>query len=262
MIGKAKSISHVSNAINYAKNKKGATEISRHNVAGETGKEIAQEFRVFQNLNARCERNSLSIVISPSIPDGLKLTNKDFARLADDFLERMKLKEQQYISFLHSDKDHKHLHIFVNRIDSDGKAYKDHFISKKAQHIAESIAKDWGFTTAKEIQQQKEERLSRQIINAHEEVLGQKPANIFEYAERMKLFGIQMNLKQTSDGKVVGIKFRIGDDSIKASSVHRSFSAANLQKLIQQSFDALSYTAQERQKRPRIKSNQKPRFRL
>ena len=97
MIGKAKSISHVSNAINYAKNKKGALEINRHNVAGETGKEIAKEFRVFQNLNARCERNSFSIVLSPSIPDGIKLTHADFAKLAGDFLERMKLKEQQYI---------------------------------------------------------------------------------------------------------------------------------------------------------------------
>jgi len=262
MIGKAKSISHVSNAINYAKNKKEAIEISRHNVAGETGKEIAQEFRVFQNLNARCERNSFSVVLSPSIPDGIKLLNDDYAKLADDFLERMKLKEHQYISFLHSDKDHRHLHIFVNRINSEGKAYKDHFISKKVQRIAESIAKDWGFTTAKEIQQAKEERLSRQIINAHNEVLGQKPANIFEYTERMKLFGIQMHLKQASDGKVVGVKFQIGNESIKASSVHRSFSAGNLQKLIQKSFDALSYTAQERQKRPRIKSTKKPRFRL
>ena len=262
MIGKAKSISHVSNAINYAKNKKGATEISRHNVAGETGREIAQEFRVFQNLNARCERNSFSVVLSPSIPNGIKLSNEDFAKLADDFLERMKLKEHQYISFLHSDKDHRHLHIFVNRIDSEGKAYKDHFISKKAQRIAESIAKDWGFTTAKEIQQQKEELLSRQIINAHTKVLSQMPGNIFEYAEHMNSFGIQMHLKQASDGKVVGIKFQIENESIKASSIHRSFSAANLQKLIQKSFDALSYPARERHKRPTIKSTKKPRFRL
>ena len=262
MIGKAKSISHVSNASNYAKNKKGATEISRHNVAGETGREIAQEFRVFQNLNARCERNSFSVVLSPSIPNGIKLSNEDFAKLADDFLERMKLKEHQYISFLHSDKDHRHLHIFVNRIDSEGKAYKDHFISKKAQRIAESIAKDWGFTTAKEIQQQKEELLSRQIINAHTKVLSQMPGNIFEYAEHMNSFGIQMHLKQASDGKVVGIKFQIENESIKASSIHRSFSAANLQKLIQKSFDALSYPARERHKRPTIKSTKKPRFRL
>ena len=259
MIGKAKSISHVSNAINYAKNKKGAAEISRHNVAGETGREIAKEFRVFQNLNARCERNSFSVVLSPSIPDGIKLTHADFAKLADDFLERMKLKEQQYISFLHSDRDHRHLHIFVNRIDSNGKAYKDHFISKKAQRIVESIAKERGFTTAKEIQQQKEERLSNQIINAHEKILPQKPQNIFEYAEQMNLFGIQMHFKQASDGKVVGIKFRIGEESIKASSVHRSFSAANLQKLILQNLRPTTYPEKKKQQN---KPNKKRGFRL
>ena len=262
MIGKAKSISYVANAINYAKNKTDAVEISRNKVVGETGREIAKEFRVFQNLNSRCERNSFSIVLSPTIPDGIRLNNDDFAKLSDDFLERLKLKENQYISFLHSDEKHKHLHIFVNRIDFNGKAYKDHFISKKAQRIAEGVAKDWGFTTAKEIQLQKEERLAREIKDAHNKILQQRPRNIFEYAEQMKLFSIQTHLKKASDGKVVGVKFQAGDDSIKASSVHRSFSAAKLQKIIKESFDALSYTSQERSKRPRIKSTKKPRFKL
>ena len=62
----------------------------------------------------------------------------------------------------------------------------------------------------------------------------QKPQNIFEYAEQMELFGIQMHLKQATDRKIVGIKFQISEESIKASSVHRSFSAANLQKIILQ----------------------------
>jgi hypothetical protein len=240
MIGKAKSISHVSNAINYAKNKKEAVEISRHNVAGETGKEIAQEFRVFQNLNARCQRNSFSIVLSPAIPDGDKLSNRDFAQLADDFLSRMNLKENQYITFLHSDKNHKHLHIFLNRIDSTGKAYKDNYISKKAQRIAERIAIDWNFTTAKQVQQEKEDRSTKQIKEAHEMILTKKPKDIFEYAELMKHFGIVLHLKQASNGKVVGLKFQIGKESIKASSVDRSFSAVNLQKTIQRNIKSKS----------------------
>jgi len=234
MIGKAKSISHVSNAINYAKDKKGAIEISRNLVIGETGKKIAKEFRVFQNLNARCLRNSFSIVLSPTIPDGKKPSNSDFAKLADDFLSRMDLKENQFISFLHLDENHKHLHIFVNRINATGKAYKDNFISKKAQRIAERVARDWSFTTAKEIQQANEERLAKLITDAHKNILSQKPKDIFEYANQMKLYGIELHLKQASNGKVVGIKFQVEKDSIKASSVHRSFSAARLQKTIEQ----------------------------
>ena len=88
MIGKAKSISHVSNAINYAQNKIKAVEINRNKVIGENGKEIAKEFRVFQNLNSRCNRNSFSFVLSPSIEDGAKLAETDFAKIAIDFLIR------------------------------------------------------------------------------------------------------------------------------------------------------------------------------
>ncbi|WP_346863161.1 hypothetical protein [uncultured Draconibacterium sp.] len=125
---------------------------------------------------------------------------------------------------------------FANRIDYNGKAYKDHFISKKAQRIAERMAKARGFTTAKEIQLEKEERLSRQIIDAHKKIMPHNPRNIFEYVEMMQQFGIHSMIKQASDGKVVGLKFRIGKESIKASSVDRSFSAARLQKAIQQNF--------------------------
>jgi hypothetical protein len=237
MIGKAQSISHASNAINYAMEKKGAVEINRNKVAGENGKEIAKEFRVFQNLNARCQRNTISFVLSPSIPVGNQLTNEDFKNLSDDFLSQMNLKENQSITFLHRDADHLHLHIFVNRINYNGRAYKDHFISKKAQRIAERMAKARGFKTAKEIQIEKETRLRTQIKEAHSRILQQSPRNIFEYAQMMQHYGIHSQLKQASDGKVVGLKFHIGKESIKASSVDRSFSAARLQKAIQQNFE-------------------------
>lgn len=237
MIGKAKSISHVSNAINYAMGKKGAVEISRNKVAGENGKEIAKEFRVFQNLNARCQRNTISFVLSPSIPVGNQLTNEEFKNLSDDFLSRMNLQENQSITFLHHDEDHLHLHIFVNRIDYNGRAYKDRFISKKAQRIAESMAKARGYKTAKEIQREKEDRLSTQVKDAHNKILPQNPSDIFEYADFMKSQGIDLHLKQASNGKVVGAKFHIGNESIKGSAVDRSFSAANLQKLIQENYE-------------------------
>jgi hypothetical protein len=149
----------------------------------------------------------------------------------------MNLNENQSITFLHRDKDHLHLHIFVNRIDYNGKAYKDHFISKKAQRIAESMAKARGFKTAKEIQIEKEMRLRAQVKEAHHRIAKQNPHNIFEYAEMMKQFGIHCKLKQASDSKVVGLKFHVGKESIKASSVDRSFSAARLQKAIQQNFE-------------------------
>lgn len=233
MIGKAKSISHTSNAINYARNKIKAEEISRNNVVGDTGTDIAKEFRVFQNLNARCQRNSFSFVLSPAIEDGNNLTKEDFAKITDQFLDHMNLSQNQSISFLHKDRQHTHLHIFVNRIDSKGRAYKDNYIGKKAQRVAEKIAQQWNLATAKKVQQEKESRLRKAIVNAHEKIFRLEPQDIFEYANLMEREGVIVHLKQASNGKVVGLKFQAGDESIKASSVHRSFSAANLQKAIQ-----------------------------
>jgi hypothetical protein len=179
-------------------------------------------------------------VLSPSIEDGAKLAETDFAEIAIDFLIRMNLDQNQHISFLHKDKDHSHIHIFVNRIDAMGKAYKDNYIGKKAQRIAEKIALEWNFTTARKVQQEKENRLASQITKVHEMILPKKPKDIFEYAELMKNYGIELHLKQASNGKVVGLKFQIGKESIKASSVHRSFSAANLQKTIQRNLKSHS----------------------
>ena len=134
------------------------------------------------------------MVLSPAIPVGNELTNQDFANLVDDFLSRMNLKENQSISFLHSDDDHKYLHIFVTRIDSNGKAYKDHFISKKARRIAESMAKARGFITAKEIQKEREQRLSAQVKDAHNKVLkGVSFANILVSAPRGGVLNHIMN---------------------------------------------------------------------
>lgn len=233
MIGKAKSISHISNAINYARNKIKAEEISRNNIVGDTGTDIAKEFRVFQNLNARCQRNSFSFVLSPAIEDGNNLTNEDFVKISDQFLSQINLSQNQNISFLHKDRQHTHLHIFVNRIDSKGRAYKDNYIGKKAQRIAEKIALQWNLTTAKKVQQEKENRLRQAIVNAHEKIWKLMPDDIFEYADLMEQEGVTAHLKHASNGKVVGLKFQVGDETIKASSVHRSFSAANLQKAIQ-----------------------------
>ncbi len=53
----------------------------------------------------------------------------------------------------------------------------------------------------------------------------------------MKQYGIEPILKHASNEKIVGIRFKIGEESIKASAVDRSFSAARLQKLIQQNVE-------------------------
>lgn len=232
MIGIGRSTSYTVRAIDYARTKDYAIEIDRNRVVGETGKEIASEFRIFQNFNTRCIKNSFLFIISPAIEDGRKLTNKEFANISREFLKELGLENHQSITYLHRDEAHFHLHIVCNRLNERGLAKKDNFIGKKAQRIAEKIALNKHLTSAKEIQLNREEKLRGIIETVHKRVLELKPKNISEYAELMEENKIKLILKKDSKGNLVGISFEIESQHIKGSAVNKQLSAKNLQNTI------------------------------
>lgn len=73
---------------------------------------------------------------------------------------------------------------------------------------------------------------------AHNKALTLRPKNIADYTASMRGFGIEVLPKFASNGKLVGTSFQLEGSTIKASSVHRSLSAANLQQL----FDKNNYS--------------------
>ncbi|MDX9694530.1 MAG: relaxase/mobilization nuclease domain-containing protein [Bacteroidales bacterium] len=232
MIGKGKSIAHTARAIEYARTKDNAIEIDRNMVIGETGKEIAHEFKIFQNFNSRCTKNTFSFVVSPTIEDGRNLTKKDFIQITREFLTELELQNHQSITYLHRDREHFHLHILCNRLNENGIAKKDNFIGKKAQRVAEKIALNKNLTTAKEVQMNKEEKLRAIVESAHRKILELKPKDITEYAELMKANQIILILKKDSKENLVGISFQIDNQYIKGSAVNKQLSAKNLQNTI------------------------------
>ncbi|MCC9019801.1 relaxase/mobilization nuclease domain-containing protein [Flavobacterium lipolyticum] len=239
MVGKAKSIGHTSNAIDYGKDKLNAEEITRHNVIGSTGLEIENEFKVYQNLNSNTRLNTLSVVLSPEPEDGRKLTNEDFKQITESYLEKMNLKEHQHIAYVHKDRDHNHLHIYVNRIDNKGNAYNDSFIGKKTSQKANEIAKEKGLISARDKMFQNIEKnrnelkeIKAEIYKKHQEVLKQNPQSFQNWINQMDLKGLEVKPTINKQGQIQG--FRILDKEtkkdFKASEIHRSMSASNLIK--------------------------------
>lgn len=239
MIGKGSSIGHTANAIEYGMEKHNAIEIDRNLVVGETPQEIADEFKIFQDMNTRCENNSFSFVVSPSIEDSKNLSKEDYRDIAQDFMQKMDLHQQQYVAYLHSDKAHKHLHIYSNRIDLKGKATKDNYIGKKASRVAEEIAKERNFTIAKEVQKEKIKQLQKEfgkerltVEHAHKKALEHRPKNIKEYSILMEKQGVKVQPKFAKNQKCVGIKFGVGEKLIKGSTIGKLFSGMNVQAAI------------------------------
>jgi hypothetical protein len=232
MIGRGKSIAHAGVALAYASNKLKAVEIDRQYLHGNTPTEIEQEFRLFQDYNTRCEKNTLAFVLSPTIPDGQTLREQGLRELTRAFIREMKLEEHQFVAYAHRDKAHQHVHLYVNRINFQGKAYDDSFLSNRSSRSAETIALARGLKTARQVQEEKyiqQEGLREVVLKAHTSALTQRPNGIEEYTRLMKEKGVVTLLKRNADGKLIGVQFEGNQgEKIKASDVHRSLSATRL----------------------------------
>jgi len=251
MIGKGKSISHTGKALGYAENKLDAREIDRKYVVGENFKEIRQEFKVLQSVNHHCEKNTLAFVVSPTIADGNKLTDQDWREISQGFLKKMGLQEHQSVSYLHTDTEHKHLHIYVNRIDFAGKAYQDNFLSNRSAQIAKEIAHARGLTLAQQVKTEQQRALipkSEIILEAHRSVLSHAPRQVAEYTRLMKERGVESHLKHDSKGLLVGVTFELAGERIKASDIDRNLTGKKLELTLIRNANKLEQERKEQQK--------------
>lgn len=241
MIAKVSSCKGGTALFGYVVNDKKGFELDRNFLSGQTPKEMFDEMKIIQNQNHRCVNNTFSMVISPSVKDGKKLSNEDLKNITHDFLELMNKSpiRNQYIAFVHTEKDHKHIHIIMNRIQENGKPMNDKFIGKKAQHAIDQVAQKYGLESAKQIMNErlnKEKELSKeeryQIKDLHQEVMKTKPKDFEKYQKAMKSKGIEVVPTINKQGKIQGFRFnnlKTGN-SFKASQIDRNLNLNQLLK--------------------------------
>lgn len=233
MIGKGKSISHTKASISYGwNNEKDAEIVFRQNLLGESPLELTNEFKLTHQLNCSCKKNTLSFVLSPTIEDGKKLTTKDLEKITASFMKEMNLGDRQAIAFIHNDRQHKHAHLYVNRIDFSGIAYNDSYIGKRSQKAAYRVAKTHGLTTVEDIQERKLEAnkdVRAEIRERHLNVLSEiKPKSFEQYIEAMQSHKVIVAPCLNKSNQIQGFRFEYNSQNFKGSEVHRSMSFEKL----------------------------------
>lgn len=235
MIGKGKSISHTKASMSYGWNQeKNAEVVLKDFLHGDSPSEITQEFKMLQDQNYHCTKNTLSFVISPTIEDGKKLDKSKLQDITKQFILEMKLGERQAIAFVHQDKEHKHIHLYVNRIDFRGVAYNDSFIGKRSQLAAEKVAERMGLTTVKQVQFEKEFNLKdirTEIKRRHDLTMKQfKPKSFDAYIKAMETNGVKVIPTINKQNNLQGFRFEFDGHNLKGSEVHRNMSIGNIGK--------------------------------
>jgi hypothetical protein len=176
------------------------------------------------------------LFLSPTIEDGKRLGKEELHAITKRFIHEMKLGERQAIAFVHQDKEHKHIHLYVNRIDFRGAAYNDSFIGKRSQQAAEKTAEQMGLTTVKQIQFEKEFNLKEirtEIKRRHDQTMKQfKPKSFDAYIKDMQINGVKAIPTINNQNKLQGFRFEFDGHNLKGSEVHRNMSLGNIGKQI------------------------------
>lgn len=241
MIAKAKSCVGGTALFNYVIDSRKGYELLRNNLSGETPKDMFQTMQILQNQNSRCKNNTISAVISPTIADSQKMNDRDLRVLAVEFLLGLQIDptKAQYIAFVHTEKEHKHIHIIANRIDENGKALKDNYIGFEAQRVAHEIALKYGWTSIRQENENKKQRADNTnlitknaIKSAHREVLGQKPKDLQQYIRLMLEKQIEVKPTINKQGNIQGYRFihLPTGTNLKASEIDRNMKLNDLFK--------------------------------
>jgi len=228
-------------AVEYVLDKKKAAEIlATDGVRTKDAKAIIQSFIQQTNLNSRMIKTVGHISLNFSAQDKDKLSNLKMVEIANEYMERMGIKDTQYIIVRHYDKEHPHIHLVFNRVDYQGKAISDKNDLFRSEIICKDLTFQFGLYLAKGKENVKEHRLREpdktkyEIYNVLREVVPNcKSWNVLIKA--LKEQGIQTSFKYKGrTNEVQGIIFTKNNFIFNGSKVDRQFSFSKINKQIKQ----------------------------
>lgn len=242
MIGKASACIGGYSLFNYVMSDEKGYELIRSNLCGESPLEIMQEMKIIQDLNQNATNKLISMVLSPDINDGQKLSKKELREITKDFLKGLdiNIEKEQFLAFVHTEKRHRHIHILLNRVQSNSRLIPDHHIGKKAQWSAHNIAIKHNLISAKQISIDKikiaesvkkdSKNLRKNIYQKHLKVLASKPVSVEKYISNMQKLGVAFIPTINKQGNIQGFRIRDMETQVemKASDVHRDMGLARL----------------------------------
>lgn len=242
MIGKAKACSGGGALNNYVIDYEKGYELDRNGLCGETPREILEEMQIIQDSNTRAQNKTFSLVLSPDPNDGKNLSDKQLKEMTREYLQKLGInpKEQQFIAFIHTEKEHKHIHIIANRVKDNGTIINDNHIGKRAQYAAHDIAKDRGLVSAKqmqidklkslEIEQSQLKGLKKEMLKKHDMVMKSYPKFFEQYQQKMLQLGIEIKPTINKQGQVQGHRLidLASGTSFKASEINKSMGLKNM----------------------------------
>lgn len=246
MMGKIMKRNDFGKIVNYTmKGNNKSKLLAIEGVRSDSKQHIAESFSCQAGLNTRIRTPVYHISLSFSKQDSGKLTDDLMVKIAGEYMEKMNIKNTQYIVVRHYDREHPHIHLVINRVDNDGKTISDSNDRIRNNRVCRELTIKYGLYMPKGKENVKYDRLRGKDKHKYEMMFAirkalEKSNNWNEFKKKLSRDKIHFTIRTDSKGKPCGIVFSRSEYTFSGSRIDRSlsyFKIANMLNKYENSLD-------------------------
>ena len=225
--------------VNYANDilKKDTVIIASEGVNLSSNATITASFKAQAKARPSVHKFVGHISLSFSPEDLEKLDDVKIAEIAREYMQRMGIKDTQYVIFRHFDQPHPHIHIVYNRVNNDGKAIKGDTSFTKSAAITKALTRQYGLTFGRGKDKVRREHLKGKDAikyRLYDEIKAalKESSSWNELPKLLVAKGISIYFVKDKDGNVRGVTFTDSRRNVTfaGSRIDRSLSFANIER--------------------------------
>ena len=201
--------------------------------------DVAHDFNLQASMRPNVQKPVCHTILSFSAHDSERLPDDIMVKIANEYLHEMGYGDTQSLIVRHSDRQHPHLHICINRIGNDGKTISDRNEKYRSTKICRELTERYGLTIGEGKQEvnrlrlRGEDKLRYEIFDAINSKLPQSKT-WKDFVAELEQQSITTRFKTKGNTNVVqGIIFEKDGCSFSGSEIDRTCSFSRLNAAIE-----------------------------
>lgn len=222
--------------VNYVLGKPDAKLLAAEGVLTDSIQTITDCFQSQRMMKPHIRQPVGHISLSYAPEDASRMTDEILVSLAKEYMQKMGIKETQYIIARHKDQKHPHVHIVFNRVDNNRRTISDKNDCYRNVKVCKELKEKYGLYFGKGKDRVRTHRLKGndktkyEIYHAVKYSLS-KSNNWKLFISELSRQGIKTEFKYRGKSNVIqGLSLTKDGITFKASGIDRNFSYSKLDK--------------------------------
>lgn len=236
MIGKISKGAGFKGCVNYVLGKSDARLLVAEGVLADSIQSITDCFQAQRMMKPDIRQPVGHISLSYAPEDAPRMTDETLVSLAKEYMQKMGIRDTQYIIARHNDQKHPHVHIVFNRVNNNGRTISDRNDCYRNVKVCKELKEKYGLYFGKGKDRVRTHRLKGndrtkyEIYHAVKNSLS-KSNSWKQFISELSKQGIKTEFKYKGRSNVIqGLSFSKDGITFKASDIDRSFSYSKLDR--------------------------------